>query len=54
VRIEREHELEIEVSTAAIRQQGLRAANQEPHEYPNLVEGLLNNVCLLSKMAKEQ
>jgi hypothetical protein len=28
--------------------------NHEPHEYPNLVEGLLNNVLLLSKMAKEQ
>ncbi|EHL01727.1 hypothetical protein M7I_2366 [Glarea lozoyensis 74030] len=39
IRIEREHELEIEVSTAAIRQQGQRAANGEPHEYPSLVEG---------------
>ncbi|EPE33996.1 CYTH-like phosphatase [Glarea lozoyensis ATCC 20868] len=54
IRIEREHELEIEVSTAAIRQQGQRAANGEPHEYPSLVEGLLNNVCLLSKCAGEQ
>jgi polynucleotide 5'-triphosphatase len=53
-RLEKEHELEIEVSTAAIREQGLKAQNQELHEYPTLVEGLLNNVCLLSKIAKEQ
>ncbi|KAG9234640.1 CYTH-like domain-containing protein [Amylocarpus encephaloides] len=46
---EREHELEIELSTGAIREQGMRASAGEPHCYPTLVEGLLNNVMLLSK-----
>jgi len=52
-RTNKEHELEIEVSTAAISEQGRRAANGEPHEYTSLVEGLLNNVLLLAREAPQ-
>ena len=48
-RAEKEHELEIELSTAAVREQGLRAAAGERHEYLALVEGLVNNVRLLAR-----
>ncbi|KAF4624563.1 hypothetical protein G7Y89_g13608 [Cudoniella acicularis] len=47
-RTEKEHELEVEISTAAIMEQGTRARNQEPHQYLPLVEGMLNNVFLLA------
>jgi polynucleotide 5'-triphosphatase len=48
-RIDKEHELEIEVSTEAVRNQGQRAASGQPHEYPALVEGLLNNILVLAR-----
>jgi len=49
-RIEKEHELEIEVSTAAIREQGLLAASGDPaNEYMKLVEGFLDNVRVLAR-----
>jgi len=48
-RIEKEHELEIEVSTESVREQGQRAASGQPNEYPLLVEGFLNNVLVLAK-----
>lgn len=44
-----EHELEIEISTAKIMEQGRRAASGELNEYPALVEGLLDNVRVLSR-----
>jgi polynucleotide 5'-triphosphatase len=48
-RTEKEHELEIELSTAAVREQGLRAMAGERHEYLALVEGLVDNVRLLAR-----
>ncbi|KAA8577091.1 hypothetical protein EYC84_007098 [Monilinia fructicola] len=42
-RTEKEHELEIELSAAAVREQGLKARNGEPHDYAKLVEGLIDN-----------
>ena len=48
-RTDKEHELEIEVSTSAIMDQGRRAANNEPNEYLSLVEGLIDNVRVLSR-----
>ncbi|CAG8953920.1 hypothetical protein HYFRA_00010881 [Hymenoscyphus fraxineus] len=48
-RTEKEHELEIEVNTGAIREQGMRARDGAAHMYPTLVDGLLNNVIILSK-----
>ena len=47
--MEREHELEIEISTAALREQGRRAAANEPNKYVALVEGLVDNVRLLAR-----
>jgi polynucleotide 5'-triphosphatase len=48
-RVDKEHELEIEVSTAAIMDQGRKAASGEPNEYLALVEGLIDNVRVLSR-----
>lgn len=48
-RAEKEHELEIELSTAALREQGQRAAAGQPHEYLTLVEGFIDNVRLLAR-----
>ncbi|KAF8847036.1 mRNA triphosphatase CET1 [Acephala macrosclerotiorum] len=45
----KEHELEIEVSTAAIRDQGQRAALNQANEYLALVEGLVDNVRVLAR-----
>jgi polynucleotide 5'-triphosphatase len=50
-RTKKEHELEIEISTAAISEQGRRAATGKLHEYTALVEGLLNNVLVLAREA---
>lgn len=54
VRMEKEHELEIEVSTAAIREQAQRAAAGQPHEYTALVEGFLDNMRLLANQVPPQ
>jgi polynucleotide 5'-triphosphatase len=48
--LEKSHELEIEVSTRAILQQGRLAANEEPNEYPALVEGFLDNMRILARV----
>lgn len=48
-RTEKEHELEIEVSTAAIRDQGQRALNGQTNEYAALVEGFLDNMRILTR-----
>jgi hypothetical protein len=50
-RVEKEHELEIELSAAALIEQGRRAANGEPHQYQELVEGLVDNVRLIARRA---
>jgi polynucleotide 5'-triphosphatase len=50
---EKEHELEIEVSAAAVRDQGKRAEHNEPNRYIELVEGLLNNVRVLTRSLGE-
>lgn len=48
-RTDKEHELEIELSTAAIMEQGRRAATGEPNEYVSLVEGFLDNMRVLAR-----
>lgn len=45
----KEHELEIELLTAAVRDQGQKAAAGEPNEYIALVEGFLDNMRVLSR-----
>ena len=51
-RTEKEHELEIEVSTAAIQVQGQRAAAGQAEGYLALVEGFLDNYRVLSRYAE--
>lgn len=48
-RTEQEHELEIEVSTQSLREQGQRLLMNEQNEYGSLVEGFLNNVMVLAR-----
>ncbi|KIN02257.1 hypothetical protein OIDMADRAFT_120969 [Oidiodendron maius Zn] len=48
-RMDKEHELEIEISTAAIKEQGRRAAAGEANEYVSLVEGFLDNMRVLAR-----
>jgi polynucleotide 5'-triphosphatase len=47
--MEKEHELEIEVATPAIREQGQRAMSGQPNEYLALVEGFIDNVRVLAR-----
>jgi polynucleotide 5'-triphosphatase len=46
---EKEHELEVEVDTRAVLDQGNRARSGQPHEYLALVEGLINNIRVLAR-----
>lgn len=52
-RLEKEHELEIEVSPQALIEQGRQAASGKPHQYRELVEGLVDNVRVLARKARE-
>lgn len=51
-REEIESELEIELNAHALIQQGRAAAREEPHQYPELVEGLIDNVRNLTRTAR--
>jgi hypothetical protein len=53
-RTEKEHELEIEVSASAVREQGQRALRGEPHQYAELIEGLIDNVRVLTRTVPDQ
>ncbi|CZT44430.1 related to mRNA-capping enzyme subunit beta [Rhynchosporium secalis] len=45
----KEHELEIELLTAAVRDQGSKAASGQQNEYISLVEGFLDNMRVLAR-----
>lgn len=51
--MEKEHELEIELATDVLVDQGRRAASGEAHQYQELVEGLLDNVRVLARKARD-
>lgn len=51
-REEKEHELEIEVDTRTLIEQGRRVLQGQPHQYPELVEGFIDNVRMLARRAK--
>ena len=46
---EKEHELEIEVSSEEVRRQGLLAMRGQDHDYDKLVKGFLDNVRILAR-----
>ena len=46
---EKEHELEIEVSSEEVRRQGLLAMTGQDHDYDKLVKGFLDNVRVLAR-----
>ena len=48
-KIEKEHELEIEVSSAEVRKQGLLLRNGLPNDYEQLIKGFVDNVRLLAR-----
>ncbi len=50
-RAEREHELEIELASRPLIEQGRRAANNDLNAYPELVEGLVDNIRFLARRA---
>ncbi len=50
----KEHELEIELATSAVREQGQKAAAGEPNEYLTLVEGFIDNMRVLSRATPPQ
>jgi polynucleotide 5'-triphosphatase len=47
--IEKEHELELELSAKEVREQGNRARSGEKHEYLALIEGMVDNIRLLAR-----
>lgn len=51
-REEKEHELEIELDPQIVIEQGRRAAQLEPHAYRELVDGLLDNIRILTRPLK--
>jgi hypothetical protein len=52
-RMEKEHELEIELSPGILIDQGRKAMSGGQHRYQELVEGLVDNVRVLARKAKE-
>ncbi|KAL2260105.1 hypothetical protein VTK26DRAFT_6009 [Humicola hyalothermophila] len=52
-RTEKEHELEVEVDPGPLIEQGRRAMESQPHQYIEVVEGLVNNIRILARKARE-
>ncbi|KAL9577258.1 MAG: hypothetical protein Q9212_006480 [Teloschistes hypoglaucus] len=50
---EKEHELEIELSSQAIREQGLLASQNQENKYLDLIKGFVDNVRTLARHCKE-
>ncbi|KAL2756049.1 hypothetical protein ACRALDRAFT_1070802 [Sodiomyces alcalophilus JCM 7366] len=48
-RVDKEHELEIELAPAITIDQGRRAQSGQPHRYQELVEGFLDNIRVLAR-----
>lgn len=53
-RLEKEHELEIELAAQALIEQGRRVQEGKPHRYPELVEGFIDNVRTLARRADQR
>ncbi|KAK4154230.1 CYTH-like domain-containing protein [Chaetomidium leptoderma] len=52
-RTEKEHELEIEIDPTPVIDQGRRAMEGQSHQYVEVVDGLVNNIRILARKAKE-
>ncbi|KAF5022561.1 hypothetical protein F66182_5394 [Fusarium sp. NRRL 66182] len=52
-RMEKEHELEIELNPKTLIDQGRKAANGGAHRYQELVEGFVDNVRVLARKARD-
>lgn len=52
-RVDKEHELEIELSPDILIDQQRRAMRNEPHQYPQLVEGFVDNVRVLARKSRD-
>lgn len=52
-RMEKEHELEIELNPTVLVDQGRRASGGQPHRYQELVEGFVDNVRVLARKARD-
>ena len=50
---DKEHELEIEVSSQEVRKQGQLVLNAQPNGYEDLIKGFVDNVRLLARFCKE-
>ncbi|KAG7293996.1 hypothetical protein NEMBOFW57_004057 [Staphylotrichum longicolle] len=52
-RMEKEHELEVEIDPGPVIEQGRRAMEGQPHQYVEVVDGLVNNIRILARKAAE-
>lgn len=52
-RMDKEHELEIEMNPQVLIDQGRKALSGAPHRYQEFVEGFVDNVRVLARKAKE-
>lgn len=51
--MEKEHELEVEIDPGPVIEQGRRAMEGQPHQYVEVVDGLVNNIRILARKAAE-
>lgn len=52
-RMDKEYELEIELAPSVVLDQSSKAMNGAPHRYSELIEGLVDNVRVLARKARE-
>ncbi|KAF4594440.1 mRNA capping enzyme, beta subunit, structural domain protein [Ophiocordyceps camponoti-floridani] len=52
-RLEKEHELEIELAAGIVVDQGTKALSGAPQRYQELIEGLVDNIRVLARKARE-
>ncbi|KAF4997725.1 hypothetical protein FDECE_12005 [Fusarium decemcellulare] len=52
-RMEKEHELEIELNPSILVDQGRKASSGQPHRYQELIEGFVDNVRVLARKARD-
>ncbi|KAL9593526.1 MAG: hypothetical protein Q9179_005834 [Wetmoreana sp. 5 TL-2023] len=53
LKVEKEHELEIEISSAAVREQGQLVLQGQPNKYEDLIKGFVDNIRTLARFCKD-